>query len=81
MVVVMTLWGKRDIINHYKLSEDKVQVIPWAPVLDAYPEPSTNEIVKTKHKFGLPDAYIFYPAQTWPHKNHIKLFGSVSHST
>ena len=27
----------------------------------------------SKKKYHLPEEYIFYPAQFWPHKNHIKL--------
>jgi glycosyltransferase involved in cell wall biosynthesis len=29
-------------------------------------------------KYALPDEFIFYPAATWPHKNHIKLLEAIS---
>ena len=31
-----------------------------------------------KKKYHLPEEYIFYPAQFWPHKNHIKLLEAFS---
>ena len=40
MVVAMTSWGKRDLIEQYGLPDDKVRVIPWGSVLWEYPEPT-----------------------------------------
>jgi len=30
-----------------------------------------------KHKYSLPNKYIYYPAQFWPHKNHKKLLEAL----
>jgi glycosyltransferase involved in cell wall biosynthesis len=78
VVAVTSSWGKRDIIRQYGLSEEKVKVIPWAPALMAYSTPSDEDIETTKRKFALPDDFIFYPAQTWPHKNHIGLIQALA---
>lgn len=78
MVAVMTSWGKRDLIERYNLPEEKVKIIPWAPILDAYPTPAPADYALVQRKFRLPKAYLFYPAQTWPHKNHIRLFEALA---
>jgi glycosyltransferase involved in cell wall biosynthesis len=73
MVSVTSEWGRRDLIEHYGLAEEKVVVIQLAPVLGAYAPPSseTADDLLARHK--LPEQFIFYPAQTWPHKNHLRL--------
>jgi glycosyltransferase involved in cell wall biosynthesis len=78
MVAVTSSWGKQDIIKQYGLCEDKVRVIPWAPALMAYPSPADDDLKVTKQKFALPDKFIFYPAQTWAHKNHIGLLKALA---
>lgn len=69
-VCVQADWTKRDIIDHYNIDEEKIEVIPWGSVFDAYPDPSVAEIQATIEKYSLPDQFFFYPAATWPHKNH-----------
>jgi glycosyltransferase involved in cell wall biosynthesis len=69
-VCVQAQWTKQDLIDRYGLPQEKVQVIPWGPVFDAYQDPSEEECRKTVEKLGLPKQFFFYPAITWPHKNH-----------
>lgn len=69
-VCVHAEWTKRDIVHHYKMGEDKIVVIPWGSVFDAYQAPSATDIQATARRYGLPSSFFFYPAATWPHKNH-----------
>jgi glycosyltransferase involved in cell wall biosynthesis len=78
IVAVMTEWGKEDLIKQYGLPRDKVAVVPYAPLLPAYPEPSDDQITRIKEKFSLPPAFIFYPAHSWPHKNHLGLLDALA---
>jgi len=78
IVVSMSQWGKQDLMYHYGLSDEKVRVIPWSNVLSAYPEPVQNDLLEAQKKFSLPKQFIFYPAQTWPHKNHINLLDALA---
>jgi glycosyltransferase involved in cell wall biosynthesis len=78
MVSVGSVWSKRDLIRHYGLPEDKIQVVPGAPVLSAYPVPTANDLATTRQKFDLPETFVFYPAQTWAHKNHIGLLEALA---
>lgn len=69
-VCVHADWTKQDIIRNYKISEGRIVVIPWGAVFDAYQAPSATDIQATVRKHGLPNSFFFYPAATWPHKNH-----------
>lgn len=78
MVSVAASWDKEDLIRHYDLADNKVHVVPCAPVLTSYPAPSKYDLMATIQKFSLPERFIFYPAQTWPHKNHVGLLEALS---
>jgi glycosyltransferase involved in cell wall biosynthesis len=69
---------QKEIIDHFNLDPTKVKVIPMAPPVDAYSNPSENEIEKTRRKFSLAEPFLFYPAQTWPHKNHLGLIRALA---
>jgi glycosyltransferase involved in cell wall biosynthesis len=69
-VCVHADWTKKDIIEHYNLAVSKVAVIKWGLVFDAYGTPTSSIRESTIRKYGLPSQFFFYPAVTWPHKNH-----------
>src|SRR3984885_9434732 len=69
-VCVQTEWSRQDVIEKYGISPDKVVVIRWGSVFDAYTAPSPQAEQDTVRKYRLPRQFFFYPAVTWPHKNH-----------
>ena len=78
LVCVQTEWGKRDLCDQYGLPESKVVVVPGASVLQAYTPPTQSEIDATLRKHGIPSEFFFYPAVTWPHKNHSVLLRALA---
>jgi glycosyltransferase involved in cell wall biosynthesis len=74
----MTSWGKRDLISSYGLGVDKVSVVPWGSVLPSYPAPSEADLEALRSRLGLPDSFLLYPGQTWPHKNHERLLEALA---
>jgi glycosyltransferase involved in cell wall biosynthesis len=78
MVVAMTSWGKRDLLSSYGLPEEKVRVVPWGSVLWEYPEPSPADLDRLRETLSLPDQFLLFPAQTWPHKNHETLLEALA---
>jgi glycosyltransferase involved in cell wall biosynthesis len=77
-VCVQAKWTKWDIIEQYKIPEEKIAVIPWGSVFDAYKAPSEEQIQATTEKYGLSGMFFFYPAVTWPHKNHEVIIRALS---
>jgi glycosyltransferase involved in cell wall biosynthesis len=69
-VCVQTEWSRQDVLEKYGISPDKVVVIRWGSVFDAYKPPSPQTIKDTVGKYHLPRQFFFYPSVTWPHKNH-----------
>ena len=78
IVAAMSSWARSDLIRQYGLGAEKVVVVPGAPALGAYPTPGRTDLSALVDKFGLPDAFLFYPAATWPHKNHLGLLRALS---
>ncbi len=78
VVAVASRWIKRDIVQQYGLPEDKVQVVAMAPTSEAYPVPSDSDITTVRTELDLAHSFVFYPAQTWPHKNHVGLIRSLA---
>jgi glycosyltransferase involved in cell wall biosynthesis len=77
MVSVSSCWVKQDVVSHFGLPEDKVRVVSLAAPLQAYEEPSRSQVATMSATLALPESFIFYPAHTWPHKNHIELLHAL----
>jgi glycosyltransferase involved in cell wall biosynthesis len=77
-VVVGSQWIKDDVVRQYRVNPDKVQIIPWAPPTMVYAEISDRQLQTAREKYQLPEAFAFYPAVTWPHKNHLRLFEAMA---
>jgi glycosyltransferase involved in cell wall biosynthesis len=73
VVVVGSGWVKRDVAAHYGIAEEKIQVIPWAAPTQALAAPTPEEIARIRARHGLERPFFYYPAMTWPHKNHLRL--------
>jgi glycosyltransferase involved in cell wall biosynthesis len=77
-VVAMTRWGRGDLVRHLGLPAGKIAVVPGASVLSFYPRPTEADRADVVRRFELPDRFALYPAQTWPHKNHIRLLDALA---
>lgn len=78
VVVVETDWIRDDVIAQYGLAPDKVAVVPFAPILDRFPVLAPEALARVRDALGLPDAFVYYPAQLWPHKNHVNLLRALA---
>lgn len=65
---------KADIVKFLNQKEDKISVIPAPPPSDFMNfQFEENRFFEISEKYQLPTQYLFYPAQFWYHKNHLKL--------
>ena len=77
-IAVHSKWVKDDIVRHYGTEPERIFVIPWSTPTDAYEPASERSLSYVRQKFGLPQTFVLYPAQTWPHKNHIRLLEAIA---
>lgn len=77
LVVVATKWIKADVSAQYGIATERIAVVNPPPVTSAYAPPRPHEEAAIATRLELPARYIFYPAQTWGHKNHERLFEAL----
>jgi glycosyltransferase involved in cell wall biosynthesis len=69
---------KVDLVKYFHVPEDKIQVCPLSLDNLALPEPSAAAASAYAEKYSARQPYLLYPAQTWPHKNHLRLLEALS---
>ncbi|MGH7388985.1 MAG: glycosyltransferase family 4 protein [Candidatus Rokuibacteriota bacterium] len=77
VVITASEWTKWDLVRQYGLPAAKIAVIPRG--VTPRPAPGAAEQAAVARRLGLPERYIVYPAKTWPHKNHARLFEALAH--
>lgn len=77
-IIVNSQWIKDDVVAQFAVSPDKVQIIPEAAPTQMLASITDEDKAATRAKYALPERYIFYPNNTWPHKNHLRLFEALA---
>src|SRR6266540_783597 len=73
--------GREDILNFYEphgVTPDRVKVLPYLPASYLVSDVSESEQQRVRATYQLPERYLFYPAQFWPHKNHTRIVQALS---
>jgi glycosyltransferase involved in cell wall biosynthesis len=53
-------------------------VLPLLPSITLPREVNADGQKRVRKKYSLPDRYFFYPAQFWPHKNHLRIVQAMA---
>ncbi len=70
VVMVDSDLGKQHVIESYSANPERVHTLPYI---------APSYITETRERddfddcYSLPEKFYFYPAQFWPHKNHLRL--------
>lgn len=73
--------GKENILEFYGLygvTPDQIKVLPFAPANYLSADVSGEERARVRRVYHLPERYMFYPAQFWPHKNHVGIVRALA---
>lgn len=62
--------GKKEILENYSIPGDKIRIVP-------FPQSNICNMEGSKPDIALPEEFFFYPAQFWPHKNHIRIIEAL----
>lgn len=71
--------GKENVIRRYCIDAERVSVMPFqpAPSVNVYRDSEKPDRIDVRKKYRLDFPYVFYPAQFWPHKNHVYLLAGL----
>lgn len=74
-IVVGTERGRDEVHEFYRVPRKRIHVVPFpVPTLPVAAGASDPGILS---QYGLQAGYAFYPAQFWPHKNHVNLLQAI----
>jgi glycosyltransferase involved in cell wall biosynthesis len=69
-------YTKEDLLHYFRaLSPQRVEVIPSGVLADRFAAPAVKDALSGLS--GIPDRFLFFPAQFWPHKNHLTLLRAL----
>jgi glycosyltransferase involved in cell wall biosynthesis len=77
-VTVAARWVKDDFERHYQIDRRKLAVIPWAAPTVFQENASEQVRARVRDKYQLKEPFAFFPAATWPHKNHLRLLEALA---
>lgn len=84
IVLVDSEVGREDVLDFYGkegITPSQVHVLPYLPPPFLYPPPPQEQIEEisqsVRAQYALPGRFFFYPAQFWPHKNHLRLVEAI----
>jgi len=75
-IVVHSIQTRMDSIRFLGIPEERVFYAPFGP-LRTFPDVSEEACAEIKQRLRLPERFVFYPARTWPHKNHMTLIEAI----
>ncbi len=76
-IIAISRFTKNSLVERYDINSDKIDVIPIGcgenyRVIDDW-----GRLEKTQAAYGLDRPFLYYPAATWPHKNHKALLAAL----
>jgi glycosyltransferase involved in cell wall biosynthesis len=74
-VIVSYEHVKDDIVKYYGIAPEKIDVCPVGSITP--PAVDEKKFPAVRGKYKLPEKYLFYSANTWPHKNHTGLLRAL----
>jgi len=72
-IITGTEEGKKQIEKFYNIHSDRIRVISF-PTPNFEKKSENNSIIST---LNIKSKYLFYPAQFWPHKNHVVILKAI----
>nr|MBP8257075.1 glycosyltransferase [Opitutaceae bacterium] len=77
LVVTATRATKRDLVSLLGISGEKILVIPRGSRALVQPA-SETERLKLLRELGVNQPFLFFPAMSFPHKNHVRLLEALA---
>jgi glycosyltransferase involved in cell wall biosynthesis len=75
-VICPSAFTARTLAEKYEVPGKKIAYLPVG-VWTSDKRVSADRIGAVRRKYGLPERYLFYPANPWPHKNHAGLIEAL----
>tara|TARA_A100001011_G_scaffold400752_1_gene518376 strand:+ start:4422 stop:5663 length:1242 start_codon:yes stop_codon:yes gene_type:complete len=76
--IVDSEYSKSNLSKKYNIEHNRIEVIPFESLIDIKDNKFSNkDLIDINQKYKIENQFIFYPAQFWPHKNHIYILKGI----
>ena len=72
-IICISEYTRQDMHRHYQVPLEKMTAIWLIPSRHVWSPPSATTIQKFLAGMGVRGPFLYFPAHSWPHKNHTKL--------
>ena len=72
-VICESSYVQKDIVRFFGIEAERTVVIAAPPQLQFLSEQGGDQLAAAAARLKLPERFLFYPAQFWAHKNHLRL--------
>ncbi|MFQ5823493.1 MAG: glycosyltransferase family 4 protein [bacterium] len=77
LIFTLSHYSKDTIVEYCEVPEEKV-IVTYLDAHEIFTQPLDEELRKCiQKKYNLPKRYAYYPANSWPHKNHVNLIKAL----
>ena len=75
-IITGTQVGKEEITHYYGVNPSNVRVVPFSVANKEFGKVSLD-VAAVQAKYRIQGDFLLYPAQFWPHKNHVNLLKAM----
>lgn len=76
-IIAISAYAKACLVERYNIAPDKIDVVYTASNPRFRPMDDPGALAAAGSRLGLQKPFIYYPAATWPHKNHTRLLAAL----
>jgi len=77
-IITLSGFTRDNLVRHLGAPAERIEIVHGAAGPEFSREYSRDEIHAEKVRRSLPDSFLFYPAFTWSHKNHVRLLEALA---
>ena len=77
-VAMPSHWARKDVARQYAIAPQKIFAVLYGAPTELYETITPSVLKNVTSRFRLPQVFALYPAQTWEHKNHIRLLEALA---
>jgi glycosyltransferase involved in cell wall biosynthesis len=76
-IIAISEHAKQSLVEHYGIDPIKIDVV-YNGYNDQFRVIENNILLESvRSRYGLHKPFMYFPAATWPHKNHLKLLATI----
>lgn len=78
LVIATSAFARARIVDEMGVAPDRVEVVALGIDHDTFTPAPTEDDARLPAALGLPERFVLYPANLWPHKNHRRLLEAMA---